>query len=120
LPKLIRTAPIRFRKSFSYAWDGFKATFRKEPSFQLEGAAFALLLLVLAFCPWPLWKSLTLVTSFLLIPLVEIINSAIEDICDLISKDFLPLIKTAKDKGALAVLLAIIINLGVLLSLLLI
>ena len=76
------------------------------------------MLVCLALSPWPLWKCLALVACFLLIPFAEIINSAIEDICDGITRERTPFIKDAKDKGALAVLMAIIFNALVLATLL--
>ena len=115
--KLLLKAPRRFGKSFRYSWDGFKATFRKEESFRLEWIAFVFLLAALFFSSWPAWKQLALIASYLLVPLVEIVNSAIEDICDGITREHRPFIKDAKDKGALAVLMAIIFNAFVLAAL---
>ena len=108
--KLLCKAPARFRKSFGFSWDGLRATFTKEESFRLECIAGAALLAVLLLCPWPAWKRLILAASFLLIPLVEVLNSAIEDICNRITLNYDPGVKNAKDKGALTVLLAIILN----------
>jgi diacylglycerol kinase (ATP) len=107
---LLKKAPARFAKSFGYSWDGLKATFAKEESFRLETLSFIILLAAMLVCRWPWWKQLILATTFLLIPLLEIVNSAIEDICDLITREPSALIKNAKDKGALAVLIAIVIN----------
>ena len=117
---LLKRAPARFMKSFSYCWDGIKATFTKEESFRLETIGFVVLAAILSASPWPWWKVAAMGASYLLIPLVEILNSAIEDLCDLITRDHNPLIKNAKDKGALAVLFAIIFNALILLTLLLI
>ena len=108
--KLLLKAPARFRRSFRCSWDGLKAIFRKEESFRLESIAFAALLAALLFCPWPAWKRLVLTASFMLIPLAETLNSAIEDVCDLVTGERSVLVKNAKDKGALAVLLAIVLN----------
>ena len=108
--KLLRNAPGRFIKSFGYSWSGLRATFRKEESFRLESIAFVMLLAGLTASGWPPWKQLAMTAGFLLIPLVEILNSAIEDVCDLITRDHSELVKNAKDKGALAVLAAIIVN----------
>lgn len=117
---LLKRAPARFRKSFGYSWDGLKDTFIKEESFRLETIAFVVLALILIVSPWPWWKVLVMLGSYLLIPLVELLNSAIEDVCDLISREHRPEIKAAKDKGAMAVLMAIILNAFVLIALLLI
>ena len=51
------------------------------------------------------------------IPLAELFNSALEDICDLVSPDYHPLVTQAKDKGSAAVLLAIVANVLILLAL---
>ena len=115
---LLKRAPARFRKSFGYSWDGLKDTFIKEESFRLETIAFAVLALILIVSPWPWWKVLVMLASYLLIPLVELLNSAIEDVCDLITRENRPEIKAAKDKGAMAVLMAIILNAFVLVALL--
>ena len=117
--KLLLKAPRRFLKSFGYCWDGLRVTFGKEESFRLETIAFVVLAVVLMLSPWPWWKRIALLASYLLIPLTEILNSAIEDVCDLITKEHSPLVKNAKDKGALAVLFAIVLNAIVLVALLL-
>ncbi len=110
MKRLLRNAPGRIRRSFGYSRDALKATFRKEESFRLECLAFVILLACLALSPWPLWKCLAMAGCFQLIPLAEILNSALEDICDGITTERCPFIKDAKDKGALAVLMAIIVN----------
>lgn len=118
MKKLLMNAPGRIGRSFGYCRDGLKAIFRKEESFRLESLAFAVMLPCLALSAWPLWKCLALTGCFLLIPLAEIFNSAIEDICDGITLEYAPFVKNAKDKGALAVLTAILVNALVLAALL--
>ena len=95
--------------SFSYAWDGLKAESR-EYSFRLELAGLALLTVIMLCSPWPWWKTLLMAACYLLIPMAELVNSALENICDLVSPNFSPLVKAAKDKAAAAVLSAIIVN----------
>lgn len=109
----------RCLRSFGYCRDALISMYRNEPSFRLELLAGAALAIVLLVCPWPVWKKLAMLAFFLLIPLAEVLNTAIEDVCNLVTRDHHPLIKAAKDKGALAVLLAIIANAVALLALLL-
>ena len=116
---LLKRAPARFKKSFVYSWDGLAAAFAKEESFRLETIAFVVLALILAASPWPWWKVLAMLACYLLIPLVELLNSAIEDICDMVCREHSPHVKAAKDKGSMAVLMAIIFNALVLAALLL-
>lgn len=117
---LLRRAPARFGKSFGYCRDAFVAMFRKEESFRLELIALVVLIAVLLLSGWPWWKRSLLIGGYLLVPLTEMLNSAIEDVCDLISGEWNERIKSAKDKGALAVLAAIIVNVFLLAALLLI
>ena len=118
--RTIKNIPRRVIKASSYSFDGLKSAFVKEESIRLEALTLVLLVLILVFVPWPLWKKVALTATYLLIPLAEILNSAIEDLCDLVSPEFNPLIKSAKDKGSAAVLLAIIINLLALAALIMI
>jgi diacylglycerol kinase (ATP) len=100
-----------------YSLSGLKLSFTKEESIKLETIALVLLLVILALVHWPMWKKAALVAVFLLIPLTELVNSALEDICDLVSPDFHPNVKAAKDKGSAAVLVAIVIGLVFLVAL---
>jgi Diacylglycerol kinase len=118
--KLLRKAPARFAASFGYCRDAVLAMFRKEESFRLEMIALVLLVAVMLVCGWPWWKRVALVGCYLLVPLTEVLNSAVEDVCDLITRERNELVKNAKDKGALAVLLAIVFNCFTLATLLLI
>ena len=118
LIKTIKNIPQRVVRAFNYSWDGLKSAVIKEESFRLEMMSLIILVAVLFFVPWPLWKKAALTASFQLIPLTELLNSAIEDVWDLVSPDRNPLVKAAKDKGSAAVLLAIVINLSVLTALL--
>lgn len=110
----IKNIPVRVVKAFGYSWSGIKNSFIKEESFRLEMIALAVLIVVLICVPWPFWKKAALLGAFMLIPLTELLNSAIEDLCDLLSPQWHPLVKAAKDKGSAAVLLAVIFSLLVL------
>jgi diacylglycerol kinase (ATP) len=118
--KAIKNIPHRAKKAMYYSLCGLSSSFKKEEAIKLETIAFIILIGIMCFVPWPIWKKITLIGSYLIIPLIELVNSAIEDICDLVSPEFNEKIKTAKDKGSAAVLLAILINFLVLTILLLI
>ncbi|UQZ88979.1 diacylglycerol kinase [Deltaproteobacteria bacterium Smac51] len=109
--RTIKNIPIRAVKATIYSLAGLKSAFTKEEAFKLETLAFAALFLIMLAVPWPFWKKAALLAIYLIIPLCELFNSAIEDICDLITRDFHENIKSAKDKGSAAVLTAIVINL---------
>lgn len=114
-----RESVARCLRSLGYCRDALASMYRGEPSFRLELLAGAVLAAVLVLCPWPVWKKLAMFAVFLLIPLAEVLNTAVEDLCNLVTRDHHPLVKCAKDKGALAVLLAILVNALALLALLL-
>ena len=120
LLRTIKNIPNRVVKAFGYSFDGLKSAFVKEESIRLETLALIILIVVLIPVPWPVWKKTALVGAYLLVPLTELLNSAIEDLCDLVSPEFNPLIKSAKDKGSAAVLVAIIISLCALAALIVI
>jgi len=113
----LRNFPRRVIRAFCFSGRGLKSAFSREEAFRLEVFGLGLLGLVLAAAAWPWWKKAALVAAYMLIPLSELINSALEDLCDLVSPDFHPLIAQAKDKGSAAVLLAIVVNVLVLLAL---
>ncbi|MEO1941412.1 MAG: diacylglycerol kinase [Campylobacterales bacterium] len=95
-------------KNGKYAVEGLWTGLKQESSFKLEvglGVAEALLLL---FLPLPLhWKGILLFSLFLLLA-VELLNSAIERVVDLVSPQFHQLAKEAKDLGAGAVFLILV------------
>jgi diacylglycerol kinase (ATP) len=108
--KTLANLPKRVTSAMGYSLSGLGQAFKKEESVKLETLSLIVLAVVLFFVPWPVWKKIALVAAYLLIPLTELVNSALEDICDLVSPDFHPNIKAAKDKGSAAVLVAIIIG----------
>ncbi|MDR1656030.1 MAG: diacylglycerol kinase [Deltaproteobacteria bacterium] len=107
--KTIKNIPRRAVSAMGYSLAGLAMAFRKEESIRLETIALILLVAILAPIPWPIWKKIALISIYLLIPLTELLNSALEDICDLVSPQYNDKIKAAKDKGSAAVLMAIIV-----------
>lgn len=92
----------RLAKAFAYAFAGIKYAWRNEPNFRIE-----LTIAVLAFL-LSLWLKVSPVAILVMTALVlalELLNSALEATIDLISPDFHPLAKLAKDAAAGAVLL---------------
>ncbi|WP_457629962.1 diacylglycerol kinase [Oceanithermus sp.] len=93
----------RLSRAFFYAWQGLTHTWRTQPNFRVE-TVIGLVALALAF-----WLGVDPVPILLLILAVlslELLNTAIEAVCDLASPEPHPLAKTAKDAAAAAVLLA--------------
>jgi diacylglycerol kinase (ATP) len=116
--KALKNIPKRAKNAMGYSLSGLYSSFKKEEAIKLETISLVILIIVMFLVHWPLWKKFALVATYLLIPLTELINSSIEDICDLVSPDYNEKVKTSKDKGSAAVLIAIIINFVVLVALL--
>ena len=91
-----------------YSWQGLRAAYRHEPAFRQEIRACAILIpLGLYLGDGGVEKAL-LVGSVILLPLVEILNSAIEATIDRIGEERHQLSGRAKDMGSAAVALAIL------------
>ena len=99
----------RIIRASGYSWQGLRAAWRHEAAFREE------ILLLLLLVPSGLYLGDTgveqalLVASALLLPLVEILNSAIEAVVDRIGDEHHELSGRAKDMGSAAVALAIVL-----------
>jgi diacylglycerol kinase (ATP) len=98
----------RFVNAARYSLDGLGAAYRHEHAFRLELLATAMLV------PFTFWLDVTageralLISSVLLVLIVELINSAIEAVVDRVSFENHPLSKRSKDLGSAAVCLSLV------------
>ncbi len=92
-----------------YSYKGLRASFQQEAAFRLE----VLLSLIILPAAWYLGQSSLerglLIASWLLVPMVELLNSAIESVVDRIGSERHELSGRAKDQASAAVLIALII-----------
>jgi len=93
-------------KSFVYAAEGLKAAVIKGRNFRIQIAmgTFAIILAALLKIRLDEWVALILIITFILI--LELVNTSIESIVDLVSPEIRGEAKVAKDVAAAAVLLA--------------
>lgn len=92
-----------------YSLDGLQSSLRYEEAFRQEVILFLLLLPALYFIPVsPQFKAMLFAGNCLVL-IVELLNSAVESVVDLVSPDYHILAKRAKDMGSAAVLLSIIL-----------
>jgi len=98
-------------KNTQYALDGFKHAFKTESSFKLELFSAMVILPAIYFVSTSLEAKLVLFVTAMLVLIVELINSAIENVVDLVTTEIHPLAKSAKDIGASAVMFSIILHL---------
>ena len=83
------------------------AAFKSEAAFRQEIALFVALLPALYFLPVDLEMKLLLFAVNVIVLIIELLNSAIEAVVDLVSPEFNELAKNAKDMGSAAVLLSL-------------
>lgn len=96
-----------FFKNTIYALKGLKDALSSEKSFQIEFIIVILLEIILYFVSIKLEYKMILGIS-LFIPLIaELINSAIERVVDLVTKDYHKLAGQAKDLGSAVVFMSI-------------
>ena len=100
----------RIINAFGFTAAGFRACFRHEAAFRQE------LLLLLVLVPLGLWlgadgvERALLVASLLLIPLVELLNSALEAVVDRFGGEQHELSGRAKDLGSAAVFASFVLS----------
>lgn len=92
-----------------YSLDGLRSSLKHEEAFRQEVFLFILLLPALYYIPVsPQYKAILFAGNCLVL-VVELLNSAVESVVDLVSPDYNILAKRAKDMGSAAVLLSIIL-----------
>ena len=101
-----KTGLTRILSAFKNSTDGLKNTFKNEEAFKQE------LILTIILTPLAIYigenhiERIFLITSLILLLLVELINTAIEVVVDRVSYEKNELSKLAKDIGSAAVLIA--------------
>jgi diacylglycerol kinase len=102
---------MKLIKSFIYAWSGIKTSFKSEANFKIHmvAATVAIALGVLLNLSNTEWCAIILCIAFVLS--IEMMNTAIEKLCDVVHKDTHPVIKMVKDIAAGAVLVAAVSSL---------
>ncbi len=104
-----KTGLRRLWNAFGYSIAGFRAAYKHEDAFRQEAHLAAVLIPLALWLPAaPIGRAL-MISSVLLVIVVELINSAIEATVDRCSLDSHDLAKRAKDIGSAAVLVSIVI-----------
>lgn len=99
----------RLKRALVVSLEGLRDAWKGEQAFRMELVASMVGVPVAFLLPISLTLSFILVGSLFLILIVELVNSAIEAIVDLVTQEWHPLAKNAKDMGSAAVLVAIIL-----------
>ena len=100
---------MRVIKSFACAFDGLKDCILHERNFRIQYIIAILMVIAGIFFSISISEWMIILLCFAVVLSFEIINSAIEKLCDLVCPDFNLTIKKVKDMSASAVLLSAII-----------
>lgn len=114
-----KTGIRRIVDATGYSMKGLKAAWINEAAFRQEILLTAVLTITAFFLPVTTIERILMVSSLLLVVIVELINSAVEAVVDRISGDWHELSGRAKDIGSAAVFVALALALFVWASVLL-
>jgi diacylglycerol kinase len=97
---------MKILKSFAFAWNGLKVCFETETNFKIHlfFAAITILLGINFHLSQTEWLIVAICITVVLI--TEMLNTAIEKLCDVVEPEFHQGIKQVKDIAAAAVLVA--------------
>lgn len=95
-------------KSFGYAFEGIFAVIKKERNMKIHCCVMILVLIAGSILQIPIWKWCVCFCLFGLVMALELVNTAVEAVVDLVTEEYKPLAKLAKDAAAGAVLIAAI------------
>ncbi len=94
------------KKVFAAAINGIVHSFRTEGNFKIQLAATVIVVLLGFFFNITQTEWFVIILCCMIVLALELMNTTIEKLCDMISKDFHPVIKIVKDTAAGAVLVS--------------
>lgn len=106
------TGLMRICSAFFYSLSGFRQAFRDEAAFRQEVALVLVLSPLCLVLALPDWLKAMILFSHALVLIVELLNTAVESIVDMVSPEFHADAKKAKDTGSCAVLLCFLLTGG--------
>jgi diacylglycerol kinase (ATP) len=92
------------------SWCGLVYAFIEESAFRQELTLFALLTPIATLLPITLVEKALLISSLMMVLVIELLNSSVEAAIDRISFEHHDLSKRAKDFGSAAVMLALLVS----------
>lgn len=102
---MIRKVHARVHKiGFHHAWDGVRYAFYTQPNFQIHTAISLLVLVAMVVFDVSRPEQIVLIFAIILGLVVELINTAVESIVDLVTEEWRQSAKIAKDVAAGAML----------------
>jgi diacylglycerol kinase len=102
-----------FFKSFGYAWQGMRSAFREQRNLKVQFAIASMVIVIGFVLSINVSQWAILLICIALVISLEMINTAIEKLVDLVTTEWKPKAGKIKDVSAGAVLLASIISVAV-------
>lgn len=93
----------RLLRAVVNSWNGIRFALRSEEAFRQELAIFVLAVPIALLITPDAWKRLALIGVLMLVFVVELLNTAIEKLCDRVNLEIDPQIGRVKDMGSAAV-----------------
>ncbi len=103
-----KTGLRRLLNAFGYSLDGFKAAYKHEDAFRQEVLLAIILIPLAIYLGGNAIEKALMMTSVLLVLVVELINSAVEAVVDRVSIERHELAKRAKDIASAAVFISLV------------
>ena len=107
------TGMLRIWKALFYSISGFKLAFRDEAAIRQELLLVSVLTIASFVLPLEPWLRVAILFSHVIVLIAELLNTAVESIVDRASPEFHQDAKKAKDTGAGAVLLSLLMSGGI-------
>ena len=103
-----KTGIVRIWAAFFYSLNGLRFAISSEAAFRQEACIVVIVSVALLFLPLSfVWKGLLFFATTAVL-VVELLNSSIESVVDMVSPEYHVLAKRAKDLGSAAVLVSIV------------
>ena len=99
----------RLKNAFQYSFHGYRVAFTEEAAFRQIILLLIVLSVVASILPLSMIERVLLIIPLGISVIVELLNSAIENVVDLVSPNLHPFAKKAKDMGSAAQLTALIL-----------
>jgi diacylglycerol kinase len=93
-------------RSFVFAKNGLQTTWREEQNFRIELLAATIVVFFLVFFKFTFIESVSCLIAIMIVLTAEIVNTAIEDLCNKIEPQHDPIIGKIKDLMAAFVLIS--------------
>ena len=99
-------------KNAKYAIEGLMHAIKTETSFKLELLLAPFVIAAIMNLNFEFVEKLILFTTWAMVMVVELLNSAVENVVDLVTSNHHPLAKSAKDIAATAVLFTLVLHIS--------